>query len=906
MNHAPLDPSKKTMIALLALATTCPIAQAEGTTGYLVPATAAGTSLVGPSAVYSNQSSITQRELARRKERTRQAMILLEEGRQAYKDKKYKVALDKYNDALTTLPNAPATADRRAFIIQSIGDASIAVAIEYAKIGRYDEAEQLLLDTLRNDPKNKRAQKELSLLRDPVRNNPALTPEHVKNVEEVNRLLILAYGYYDLGEYNKAYDSFNRVLLIDPYNEAARRGQEAVSKRRQKYYQVAHDAARAKALAEVEAIWEEKIPVSMPRMAVETQETIQVDDNVAANTEKLNSLHITNVNFEDTSIEDALDFLRGEFRKAGQTVNFIFERPVEQPAAVASASDDDDEDSDDSEEAVVATPTPREVSIAKLEMHDVSAKALLDNMCSAAHCQYRIDSDAVVVYPAGAGNEKLFRRTFPKITREFFADSSGDDDGGDDLGDEFSDMGSSKKKSKTDAKAALINMGVSFPKGAYAKWSPVTGVLTVNNTMENLDLVEEAIAEKRRSLPQMIKVSTKFVEIQQTNTEELGFDWVINPFSVSNSGNTFLGGGDMAQPTGTPTADMGSSSTSSDMIPMPSQYRGSNPWPNNSGYATGGLRTGTNAITGNSLDSLISSGSAAASQATTSAPGILSLTGIYNDGAYQMIMRGLSQKKGVDIMSAPSLLARPGEMAWTPQALPDQDEDDNCAKIEVVRRFIYPVAFDPPELNSSGNNGWNSSSSLPTATPANPSEWTTEEVGIVLRFRVAEGEGDSDIIKFDHFEIKVVDFEGFINYGSPIVAGIPSNTGTIDGNAFSSGEVTEVQLTENRIDMPIFQRRFINTNPCIYDGHTIVIGGLISENVQKVEDKVPVFGDLPLIGRFFRSNNENHVKKNMMVFVTAEKIDPTGQPTRERNTGVPAGEGGSVPSLFADDGLAHP
>ena len=128
-------------------------------------------------------------------------------------------------------------------------------------------------------------------------------------------------------------------------------------------------------------------------------------------------------------------------------------------------------------------------------------------------------------------------------------------------------------------------------------------------------------------------------------------------------------------------------------------------------------------------------------------------------------------------MSAPSLLARPGEMAWTPQALPDQDEDDNCAKIEVVRRFIYPTAFDPPELsnstnnnnnNNNNNNGWGNTN-LPVATPANPSEWATEEVGIVLRFRVAEGEGDSDVIKFEHFEIKVVDFEGFVNYGSPIM-----------------------------------------------------------------------------------------------------------------------------------------
>ncbi|MCD7799378.1 MAG: type II and III secretion system protein, partial [Akkermansiaceae bacterium] len=102
-------------------------------------------------------------------------------------------------------------------------------------------------------------------------------------------------------------------------------------------------------------------------------------------------------------------------------------------------------------------------------------------------------------------------------------------------------------------------------------------------------------------------------------------------------------------------------------------------------------------------------------------------------------------------------------------------------------------------------------------------------------------------------------------------------------------------------------RRFVNTNPCIYDGHTIAIGGLISEEVQKVEDKVPVFGDLPLIGRFFRSNAESHVKKNLMVFVTAEKIDPTGEPTRNRNKGITeGGDASASPSLFADDGLARP
>jgi general secretion pathway protein D len=107
--------------------------------------------------------------------------------------------------------------------------------------------------------------------------------------------------------------------------------------------------------------------------------------------------------------------------------------------------------------------------------------------------------------------------------------------------------------------------------------------------------------------------------------------------------------------------------------------------------------------------------------------------------------------------------------------------------------------------------------------------------------------------------------------------------------------------------MPIFSRRYINSNPCVYDGHTIAIGGMIQDEVQKVEDKVPVFGDLPLIGRLFRSNAESHIRKNLMVFVTADVIDPFGKPMRKRDTGTTtAGANNSVPGLFPDDGLVNP
>jgi general secretion pathway protein D len=48
------------------------------------------------------------------------------------------------------------------------------------------------------------------------------------------------------------------------------------------------------------------------------------------------------------------------------------------------------------------------------------------------------------------------------------------------------------------------------------------------------------------------------------------------------------------------------------------------------------------------------------------------------------------------------------------------------------------------------------------------------------------------------------------------------------------------------------------------------------EDVQKVEDKVPIIGDIPLVGRAFRSNVEQHNKKNLVIFVTARIVTPAG------------------------------
>ena len=62
----------------------------------------------------------------------------------------------------------------------------------------------------------------------------------------------------------------------------------------------------------------------------------------------------------------------------------------------------------------------------------------------------------------------------------------------------------------------------------------------------------------------------------------------------------------------------------------------------------------------------------------------------------------------------------------------------------------------------------------------------------------------------------------------------------------------------------------------MYDGQTLVLGGLPSERVTAFKDQVPVLGDLPLVGHLFRSESKNTQKRNLLIFITPTIIDPAG------------------------------
>jgi len=72
---------------------------------------------------------------------------------------------------------------------------------------------------------------------------------------------------------------------------------------------------------------------------------------------------------------------------------------------------------------------------------------------------------------------------------------------------------------------------------------------------------------------------------------------------------------------------------------------------------------------------------------------------------------------------------------------------------------------------------------------------------------------------------------------------------------------------------PIIDTRTLDSNVLIKSGDTLAIGGLLSDQVTKSRTKVPLLGDVPLLGYVFQSHDNERIKRNLLVFVTPTIID---------------------------------
>ncbi len=829
-------------------------------------------SFTGPAAFSQNVERIAEREIERRQNSISQGEAALGVAMVALQEKDYARAFDQYRIALALIPAGHVSEQQHRAALQGYCESGVKLAEQRIAEGKYLEAEQITRGVLAEDPRCQPAASLLAKLERPGQINKTMGPKFIAKVDEVRKLLVEADGYYNTGRYDLAFKKYEQILNLDPYNAAARRGQEKINETKIRYGEEAYNETRSRAIWQVQKAWENPV-----RRYGQTTGTVsdpfgQDATGTARITNKLNNIIIPRIEFRDASIREAIDFLRQQAaandpaEDGRQGVDIVLRLQTlgspSAPAGLPPAATLDPAApalGGDPLAPVPSVPAPVIPSGPAISPADARITITLNQIplgealryiASQAGLKVKVEPFAVSIIPISEQSADLITKEY-RVPPGFItgtlnigattlgAPAASGGLGGGTAKDTQESTGGRSLVNREGAKEFLEGQGVPFPQGASANFLPQSSRLIVRNTAENLDLVDALVEQAAVAGPRQVEIEAKFVEVNQNNLKELGFDWLLGQFNIGNE-RVFGGGGTSGTAPGIDAADY-------PFVQPNGQPVGQNP-------VTAGNRSGNIAISANAIDALLFG----TQGASALAPGLFGLSGVFTDPQFQLVVRALNQKKGIDLLSAPKVTTKSGQRAV----------------IEIVREFRYPTQFDPPQIpqqfgslnQSTLQAGQAQGASAFPVTPTTPTGFETRNTGVMLEVEPVVG---PDGVTIDlNLVPQVVEFEGFINYGSPIQ--------TVSTNLLGVAQ-TNV-LTPNVINQPIFSSRKVTTSVQVWDGQTVVLGGLMREDVQKVEDKTPLLGDIPLVGRLFRSNVDQHIKRNLVIFVTARLVDPAGQP----------------------------
>jgi len=776
-------------------------------------------------------------EVQKRQHMVKSAQTLFTAGSHAFADKSYGEAMDNYKAAFETLPPVPAVEDQRRVFFKRYQLTALRFAQLKVDEARWKEAIDTLTEVMNTakvhempvtliDPQVRKMLGELKSRDD--RHNMATSPRHLRDVEAVQAKLVLAKGYLELGDYDRAERSYHAALEIDPYNNAARRGLENVERYRLEYSDAARQQARSKMLREVAESWESPVPIINNGTELIELSSETANGGSPLIEEKLNTITIPRLEFNNARLIDVLEFLSQKSQELDTAEPDPTRRGVNIVIDSSGALDGGD-----------LSQTPLSVKLSNIPL-----SAALKYVTQQVDMKYRVEGFAVKVIPESVNPDAgMFARSFD-VPPGFITSAPGgaapaDDDpfGG---GDDALAPNTSISVKRISAEDFLKNNGINFPPGSSASFIGATSTLVVRNTAEELLNVENLVRSSIESGFKVVQIGIKLISVEDQLLKQAGLDFLVGGANFGNTPRVFAAGGTDGNATNpTLPQDYGF------VDPVTGIPIGQNP-------ISAGLRTGDLATT-QSIDDIISRDNPIAGSGKP--PGVFSLAGVFTDPQFQMMVRLLSQQSGSDVLQSSSVMVQPGQIA----------------RISQVREFIYPTEYDPPEIPN--DLGFISLGgvrvSVPVtefpAVPATPTAFEMRELGGVIEVEPTVS-SDNKTINLNVLA-DFTEFGGFINYGTPIRNVILQLN---DGSPST--------VTENRILMPVFDAIKETTNVTIWDGNTIAIGGYISESVTGSEDKIPFVGDLPVVGKAFRSKTRDATKRALIIFVQAELVDPGGNP----------------------------
>jgi general secretion pathway protein D len=341
------------------------------------------------------------------------------------------------------------------------------------------------------------------------------------------------------------------------------------------------------------------------------------------------------------------------------------------------------------------------------------------------------------------------------------------------------------------------------------------GMLVVRATLQDLDIIEAAI-QILNIVPPQVNIKSKFVEVSQDDTKALGFDWYL--------GNVLMNNGSIGAQGGTAPSFNGSPTPANPIGVFPGNPNGLTP----------------TTIAPNATDQLVTGG------LRNPSTSLFTLTGILTDPQFRVAIKALQQRSGAELLAQPEVTTTSGRQAQM--------------KAADVKSVITGFSFSSGNQSATASVGSGTTISQPSPTVVYPLP-EQMELGPVL-----------DVIPCvlsDGYTVNLTliptltEFTGYDNPNEVL------SSGAI--NQSIAGGLIVVPTV-----LPHFTVRQVVSTVNVWDGQTVVLGGLLSETVTTVKDQVPMLGDLPLVGRLFRSESKSTAKKNLLIFVTPLLIDPAG------------------------------
>lgn len=727
---------------------------------------------------------------------------------------------------------------------------------------------------------------------------------------------------YADGRYMEAKDQVEEVLINNPYNQPAVNLLQAVNRKLGTAARQRFETSYQEYLAQVEWKWSE--PINRYRALDE----ITSDVKIAKNEKTLSGIYkklqivIPKVRFVDKDLAFVVDFIKRNTREMsvdGEGLNiFVAVKPEEIESAEVDPENEDAEEAFDDEEGFGDEDEDVEGEedvasagrLINLDADNMPVGELIKYICQQLSLRYKVEEHAIIIGDSA---------DFQTLETNFYTISAGlleiietkSTDGGLDGLDAGEEASEGSK-----FQSYFSDMGISFPPGAKIKFVAGAMRLVVTNTPDNHERLKEVLRQIGIETPQ-VSIEAKFIEVNHVGVDEFGFEWRVGRPNHMYDTRGFVPGSNGTEPTfvlqnapfaGQTTDQFFQAFFNQQAVdngdvfpplvenppfvvpfpnatpPLPEQIQLTEGTPSvqaiNPTDFTAVVQSGFNFVPGRDPRNGINHqpllpGDAGFGQVPTLDSGIRGINDlvvggagvspvqagvrmILGDFALQGMIRALEQESTNDILSAPQVTAVSGQ----------------SAVIKIIEERTFPESWDAADISASFIFG------------TSPQFGDPQDVGIVFEVTpTVEPDGYTISLELKPQILELKAFDQSFN--------------TVLTNALTDPETGAPQTFPGRPDlrpgdfpiiyeMPILTARTIETRVTVWDGESIMLGGLIQERVTAVDDKVPYVSDLPLIGRLFRNKGQQNIKRNLLIFVTARLIDKAGLPKKAGNTrGLP-------------------